>query len=377
MRIALITPGFSADERDWCIPVLLNLVRELAREHEVHVFTLRYPHCRGTYQVHRVAVHAFSGAAAAGLDRLPLMARALASVVRQHRRGPFDVLHGLWADEPGFLAVLGGRLLGPPSAVSLLGGELVSMPEIGYGGQLSRVNRWLVRTALRRTDVVTAGSTYLSRLAHPHVAPERLELLSLGVDAGMFYPGVADPDPLAEGEIKLLHVGSLTAVKDQNMLLRAFSLIAPQFPDAYLHIVGGGNLRSDLENLAVSLGIGEQVVFHGAVSHERLPDYYRAADLCLFSSRYESQGMVVLEAAACECALVGTAVGLLPELVPGVLAVPVGDVEALAEGALRLLQDKAKRAEVGRAARERVEAQYTLAHTVDALLALYGRLVEK
>ncbi|MGD2158004.1 MAG: glycosyltransferase family 4 protein [Anaerolineales bacterium] len=193
----------------------------------------------------------------------------------------------------------------------------------------------------------------------------------------MFYPGVADPDPLAEGEIKLLHVGSLTAVKDQNMLLRAFSLIAPQFPDAYLHIVGGGNLRSDLENLAVSLGIGEQVVFHGAVSHERLPDYYRAADLCLFSSRYESQGMVVLEAAACECALVGTAVGLLPELVPGVLAVPVGDVEALAEGALRLLQDKAKRAEVGRAARERVEAQYTLAHTVDALLALYGRLVEK
>jgi glycosyltransferase involved in cell wall biosynthesis len=83
----------------------------------------------------------------------------------------------------------------------------------------------------------------------------------------------------------------------------------------------------------------------------------------------------MLEAAACGCALIGTAVGLLPELVPADLAVPGGDFKALAEGALRLLGNRVERAEVGRAARECVEARYTLARTLEALLALYGRLV--
>ncbi|MBC8075600.1 MAG: hypothetical protein H7Y32_05945, partial [Chloroflexales bacterium] len=58
MRIALIVPGFSADERDWCIPALLNLARALARGHTVQVFALRYPHRQGPYQVHNVPVYA-------------------------------------------------------------------------------------------------------------------------------------------------------------------------------------------------------------------------------------------------------------------------------------------------------------------------------
>ena len=136
MRIGLITPGFSASETDWCIPALLALVRELARHDEVEVFTLRYPHRRESYHVYGAAVHAFGGGLAAGVSRLALLGNAMASIVRRHRRRPFDVLHGLWADEPGFLAVAGGRLLGVPSVVSLMGGELVGLRDIGYGGQL-------------------------------------------------------------------------------------------------------------------------------------------------------------------------------------------------------------------------------------------------
>ena len=61
MRIALITPGFSASASDWCIPVLLDHVRELAREHEVHIFALRYPHRRERYEVYGATVHPSSG----------------------------------------------------------------------------------------------------------------------------------------------------------------------------------------------------------------------------------------------------------------------------------------------------------------------------
>lgn len=376
MRIGLITPGFSGGKHDWCIPVLLNLVRDLARHHEVRVFTLRYPYRRDTYQVYGATVHAFGGALTAGSGRLPLLARALASIVRQHRRRPFDVLHGMWTDEPGFLAVTAGRLLRVPAVVSLLGGELVGLPDIGYGGQLSHINRWLIRVALRGATCVTAGSTHLCRLAQPYVPPGRLRLMPLGVDTEMFHPEPTPTNPtsLTEGESKLLNVASLMPVKDQATLLRALSRVVDQAPGVHLHIVGDGPLRRDLESLAESLGVAHRVSFHGAVSHDRMPAYYHTADLCVLSSRYESQGMVILEAAACARSTVGTAVGLLPDLVPATQVVSVGDDQALAEALLTTLQDPRALATMGQASLKAVEAGYTLEQTITRLCALYAEL---
>jgi hypothetical protein len=182
MRIALVTPGFSATENDWCIPVLLNLVRELARHHEVHVFTLRYPHHRLTYRVGGATVHAFGGAEIGGFGRLRLLGRALLALRRQHQATPFDVVHGFWSDEPGFLAVTSGRVLRIPSLVSVMGGELVSLPDIDYGGQTSGLNPLLTRFALRGAARVTVGSQYLQAIARQKLNSERLTLLPLGVE---------------------------------------------------------------------------------------------------------------------------------------------------------------------------------------------------
>ena len=56
MKIGLVVPGFSADEQDWCIPALLDYVRVLAQQAEVHVFTLRWPERGGTYSVYGATV---------------------------------------------------------------------------------------------------------------------------------------------------------------------------------------------------------------------------------------------------------------------------------------------------------------------------------
>lgn len=373
MRIALITPGFSASESDWCIPVLLGLARHLARDSDVHVFTLRYPHQPGSYMVYGAQVHALGGAARAGAARGPLLARGLAQVIAHGRKQQFDVVHGLWADEPGFLAVAAGRALGAPSVVSLMGGELARLPEAGYGGQLSRANRWLMAAALRYASCVTVGSTFLRRMAQHHVPDSRMATLPLGVDADLFHSEIMSaPSVLARGKFKLLHVASLVPVKDQAMLLRALARVVAQEPGAHLHIVGTGRLQADLERQAAALGIGEHVTWHGALPHERLPECYRSADLCVLTSFYESQGMVTLEAAACGRATVGTQVGFLPDLLPE-LTVPVGDDQALAGAIVGLLRDQARRDRLGADAGAQVQARYTLPRTVDTLIALYQR----
>jgi glycosyltransferase involved in cell wall biosynthesis len=365
VKIGLVVPGFSTHEGDWCIPALLDLARGLGRRHQVHVFSLRYPHRRGDYSVYGARVHALGGGAGAGMKRLPLLAGALARVAAEARAGRFDVLHGIWADEPGAVAVAAGRLLGTPAVVSVAGGELVGLADIGYGGQLSRANRLLTRWALRSARRVAVGSRLLRQQVAAR-AGRSPALVPLGVDTARFYP-----DGQAKAGTRLVHVASLTPVKDQAVLLRSFARVVAVRPEVTLDIAGEGPLRASLEGLASSLGIADRVRFRGALAHDRLPDLYRAGDLFVLSSRHESQNLAALEAAACGTPAVGTAVGVLPELAPPQCLAPVGDAEALAEVVLRLLASPEERAALARAQLERVRRGFALSNTLERLLVLY------
>ena len=151
-ELALITPGFAGPQQaDFAIPALAGTVHTLAARHEVHVFALRYPYQRGSYDSQGATVHAFGWGTRGGLSRMRIIQQTVTAIRREHRRQPFDLFHGLWADEPGFVATAVGRLLHGPAVVSILGGELVGFPDIDYGGQLSRSNRLLTRQALRHT----------------------------------------------------------------------------------------------------------------------------------------------------------------------------------------------------------------------------------
>lgn len=379
MRIALITPGFSASEDDWCIPALLDLVRTLSGEHEVVVFALRYPAFDATYHVHGAEVHAFGGGTAGGAKRVILFWRAFWRFLSAHREYPFDVVHGFWADEPGWLAVAAGRIVRVPSVVSLMGGELIRLPDIEYGGQLNRMNRVLTAIALRGATKVIIGSDYLQRIALARVAPDRLVQLPLGIDSALFNLSSSHGEAAVElsGCPAILSVGSLVAVKDHLMLLRALAAIVPVLGDIHLHIVGHGPLRSHLDELACSLGVSAHVTFHGDVSHERLPAYFRSADLLVVSSRHESQSMVALEAAACGCPVLGTGVGILPEISITSRSLPVGDADTFAATVVAVLGDTQQLSSLRDQGIDLVEGRFTLEHTIPTLVALYSDLVEK
>jgi glycosyltransferase involved in cell wall biosynthesis len=374
MKVLWIVPGFSSDERDWCIPALLDLARVMARRCELHIVTLRYPYRRDRYPIYGATVHSIGGGHR-GPWFTPSIWRAAQNVIDQL---DFDVVHAWWLYEPGWLAArLKQRA---PIVISLAGGELINLPSIGYGLARRFYRRWLMRWSLRQADVVTAGSQHLIEIAKKFSTMKRVEFAPLGMDIALFN--------LAEVELNnrqpsqkppqgfLLNVGSLEPVKDQATLLQAFQKVHQQLPRTRLVIAGEGNLRGPLSRLVNTLSLTDAVEFRGAVPHEQLPDLYRSASVYAQSSLHESQGMVVLEAAACGVPIVGTRVGVVADLAPyAAVATSVGHVDELAAAMIDVLCDPDRAAEINRVAHSTIERDYTLDRSVDRFFELYRSIL--
>jgi colanic acid/amylovoran biosynthesis glycosyltransferase len=108
-----------------------------------------------------------------------------------------------------------------------------------------------------------------------------------------------------------------------------------------------------------------------------MPARYRAASLLLVTSRHEGQSMVAVEAAASGIPIVGTHVGVLPDLGSGALTVPLGDEAALVAAVTRMLDDPARAAAMGAAGRLAVVARHDLDRTSADLMAHYETLVSR
>ena len=362
MRIGLVVPGFSADDGDWCIPALRHLARELSTHDEVRVIALRYPYTRARYSVDGIETIALGGQLSHGLSTLALWREAIGLLTSEHRRRPFHVLHAFWATESGFLTALAGPLLRVPTLVSLAGGELVNLRDIDYGDQRLAIERLKVMISLRLASAVSAGSRLLAALAERR-ARRAVHRAPLGVDTALFAPRHV---PATEG-YRLVHVGTLTPVKDQATLLHAFKRLHQRGIDARLDVVGDGPLRPRLQQLSYDLALESCVCFRGEIAHAQLPGVYGSARAFVLSSRHEAQGMVALEAAACGLPIAGTSVGVIPELTRAVA--PVGDAHVLADA----MADALGSVQRG-AAMQRACSEYDLKTCTDRFRALYASL---
>jgi glycosyltransferase involved in cell wall biosynthesis len=363
VNVGLVVPGYSADTTDWCIPALRHFTRSLDTERP-RVFALRYPHRQARYPLENAEVIALGGAERRGPSVATVWQRTFAALAAEHRRSRFDLLHAFWATESGLLAALAGRVLGIPVLVSLAGGELVALRDIGYGDQRRPWERLKIATALRLASAVSAGSHYLVRLAQPRLA-RPVEWLPLGVDTRMFQPEAR------REQHRVLHVGTLTAVKDQRALLAAFAHARRRLPRLTLRVIGEGPLRGELLRLASQLHLDGAVCLAGARDHGELAAEYQAASAFVLSSRHEAQGMVALEAASCGVPVVGTRVGNVPEIAPD-SCVDVGDVRALGEA---IEHQCAAGGDADAAAqRHLVEHTFSLEASVRRFRACYARL---
>jgi len=149
-----------------------------------------------------------------------------------------------------------------------------------------------------------------------------------------------------------------------------------------LTIVGKGEQRSYLEELAKELEIAELTDFVGVIPYNEVPDYLNTFDIFCAPSTLDSEsfGVAIIEASACELPVVVSDVGGLPEVVDNGetgYVVPSKDPEALADKLYELIFDQDKRKLMGKKGREKVEQLYDWGKNVDKMEEIYQEMIKK
>ena len=299
----------------------------------------------------------------------------------------YDLVHAnFWMS--GWVACEAKRDLGLPFAQTFHALGEIKRREQGDADTSPPERRAVELRILGEADRVLATcSAEVDELTELYGAdPSRLVIVPCGVDPEVFRPVDRKEAQTALGlqdRPTVVYVGRIVPRKGVDTLVEAFALL-PRHLGARLIIVGGEPKASPeamrLSTLARKLGVAGQVVFAGSRPQGDLRHYYSAADAAVSVPHYEPFGMTPLEAMACATPVVGSRVGGIKTSVAdgetGYL-VPPKNPEVLAYHLLRLLSEPGQRDRMGRAARRRIEEQYTWERVASLAAASYSKIARE
>jgi N-acetyl-alpha-D-glucosaminyl L-malate synthase BshA len=246
----------------------------------------------------------------------------------------------------------------------------------------------ITRFGIEQSDVVTAISRYLRDATYETFSNRcQIEVIYNFIDAEYYRRSPNDSlnQALApDGEKIILHISTFRPIKRITdciqVLARIKSLETGSGSPLRVKLVmcGDGPERADAETLAARLGVERSVEFVGKQPQSRIRDYLSAADLFLLPSESESFGLSALEAMACEVPVIATRVGGVPEVVEeggcGYLF-DLGDVNAMAETAVRVLRDEDERKRLGRRGREIAITRFATEQIIPQYEEVYRKVI--
>lgn len=244
--------------------------------------------------------------------------------------------------------------------------------------------RSTIRMMLRAADVVLAPSTKAAEIVADMCPGAHVVVHPTGVDP-LRHPDApaadAPPRPLPAGTPPtVLYVGRVVPEKGVALLLDAFELVRAQLPQARLVLVGDTDCAGPLRRRMKGLGPDDGIDVIGTVERERLAAYYAAADVFVFPSGTDTQGLVLHEAAHAGLPIVSVDPRLDTVVRHGVnadvCAPTPGDLAATLRRALADARDPVVGVAKAQASRRLADA-YTRTRQSDQLLALYAALARR
>jgi glycosyltransferase involved in cell wall biosynthesis len=245
--------------------------------------------------------------------------------------------------------------------------------------------RWAESLALKQADSVTAVSRFTAESTRQLFGLDQpVGVIPNGVDTSYFHPGI--PEEVAANSI--LYLGTVVRKKGVLDLCQAFSRVAGERANARLYLIGrdvpdqrtGSPSTWELCRNALSPEAAKRVEYIGVQPHEKVLTLIRRAALCVFPSYAEAFPIAWLEAMACAKPIIAYDIGWASEIVEtgvnGIL-IKLGDVEALAQSMISLLENPVERYALGAAARKRVELEFTSQLVASQTLEYYQHVLAR
>ncbi|HQR03427.1 MAG: glycosyltransferase family 4 protein [Proteobacteria bacterium] len=210
-----------------------------------------------------------------------------------------------------------------------------------------------------------------------HTHWPKIQVVHCGLEDEFFAGTFSHPSPTP----RLVCVGRLCEQKGQLLLIEAAAKVASSGHDFKLVLVGGGEMRSEIEALVVRHGINDKVEFTGPVSTERLREELLKAQALVLASFAEGLPMVIMEAMALRRPVLSTFVAGIPELVvPGETGwlIPAGSVDDLATAMTEIITTPPERLHaMGNAAHARVVGRHSIDTEVARLADLFVKYARR
>lgn len=280
--------------------------------------------------------------------------------------GP-DILHAHYASSYGLLGALSGF---SPFVISVWGTDVMKFPH------KNRLARRILTYNLRRADAVCATSHTLEKHIHRFTNKD-VEVIPFGVDLDEFIrkPLLKDKEVFTIGCVK-----SLEKTYNIASVIRSFARLKGRYPDKKLRllIVGEGEEEPSLRKLASELHIEDQVIFEGKLPHDLVADKINELDVFINISEYESFGVSVVEAMACQVPVVVSEAEGLQEVVADQKngsIVPGHNIEAIVGALERLMLNERLRQVIGLNALERVRRNYNWRNNLEQMISVYDKVL--
>ncbi len=354
--------------------VATELGKALSRRgHQIHFFSYDIPrkleNATEEFHFHHVDVPVYP------LFRFPPYTIALASSIYEiSKREPLDLVHVHYAVPHCTSAYIAKQMLCSRKEKKLKVVATLHGTDTELVGQMPSYKS-VVEYSIDTSNAVTAVSQHLKKSTlQQFVINKDIHVIYNPIDTTLYSP-LAESESRSNSERVIVHISNFRPVKRIHDVIKVFDLIAAAMP-AKLLFIGEGPDRSNADMLVCRLGLRDKVQFLGPRSD--VGEILKRADLLISTSESESFGLTIAEAMSCEIPVVATAVGGVPEVVEdgvtGYLA-GVGDIQALAQGAIRILWNENLRDRMGRAGRKRVLELFHMDRITDQYIALYERVI--
>jgi glycosyltransferase involved in cell wall biosynthesis len=211
-----------------------------------------------------------------------------------------------------------------------------------------------------------------------NVEPEKVAVIPNGIDLKLFQ-NLPDPHErvMLEGDPCVLFVGRLDTSKGVDTLIKGIAIAKRDLPDIKLHVIGNSNyIPPSMKSLIAKEGVETNVSFHGRLCQTELPHYYKAADFCVFPSKFETFGIVILEAMASGTPIIASDIEAFREIAKGTSALFLrgSKPEDLGNATLKLASDSNLRKRLSKNALEVVQT-YDWSNIALKYLELYKVLL--